>query len=90
MTTCPRCTTVLPPNGDTCPSCGKAVAGAALMAPTHEARMPTSATLVLLFAFTVAALGLLFASQATLGPTIVGIACLLGITARMVQASHQK
>ena len=45
------------------------------------------AIIVLLAAFGIAAVALLFTSQATLGPTVMGLALLLGITARMMQAS---
>jgi membrane-bound ClpP family serine protease len=44
---------------------------------------------LILFSITIGAIGLLFASQATAGPTIVGFACLLAIYARCAQAEQQ-
>lgn len=46
---------------------------------------------MLLLAFGTAFIALVLSSQATLGTTVVGIACLLGIVARMMQAQkHQR
>lgn len=51
--------------------------------------MPASAILMLLFACGTGFIGLAVSSQATLGPSIVGIACLMGIIARIMQAQKQ-
>jgi hypothetical protein len=40
-------------------------------------------------ALIVGVVGLLFTSRATAGPTIVGLACLIGILARIAQAHRQ-
>jgi hypothetical protein len=46
---------------------------------------------LIIFSIPIGLIGLLFASQATAGPTIVGFACLLAIYARCAQAEqHQK
>jgi hypothetical protein len=47
------------------------------------------AVLCLLAAFAAAFFGLVLASQATIGVGLVGVGCLLGITARMLQAEWQ-
>jgi hypothetical protein len=47
--------------------------------------------LMILVALAAAGLGLLFSSQATVGVSLVAIACLAGIFARIAQASlHRK
>jgi hypothetical protein len=44
---------------------------------------------LLIFSIAIGLIGLLFASQATAGPTIVAFACLLAIYARCAQADQQ-
>lgn len=46
-------------------------------------------SILILLAIVCAAAGLLFASQATFGVALVGIACLLAILARIAQADRQ-
>jgi hypothetical protein len=45
--------------------------------------------ILLMFSMIIGVIGLLFASQATAGPTIVAFACLLAIYARCAQADQQ-
>jgi protein-S-isoprenylcysteine O-methyltransferase Ste14 len=85
-TTCPQCSKPLPPYGDTCPHCGASVAGAALLAQPERYGMTTGPILLLLLAVCVGVFGLLFSSQASAGPAVVGFGCLLAIVARMLQA----
>lgn len=50
--------------------------------------MSAGSGLCLILAYGVAFFGLVLASQATIGVALVGVACLLGITARMIQAQY--
>lgn len=58
-----------------------------MIAPTPKGGSTTFAILVGIAAFGVALFAFLFTSQATAGPTIMGFALLLGIYARLLQAS---
>lgn len=63
--------------------------GADLLAPEHrKVGVPASAIMWLLVAFGVAFLGIVFTGSAVAGPTLMGFACLLGITARILQAGY--
>jgi hypothetical protein len=53
-----------------------------------ESRPMSAGSGLCLVAYGVAFFGLMLASQATLGVAVVGVACLLGITARMIQAQY--
>jgi uncharacterized paraquat-inducible protein A len=89
MWNCPNCGKSIQKTAATCPHCGVDIATA--IANYRPKAMPAGAILMLLLACGAAFLGLVLSSQATLGPAVVGIACLLGIIARIMQAqAHQR
>lgn len=91
--TCPNCQTAVRPHDRVCGACGARLDGAAMLAHSQDELHGAEGTRNLLVQFLIfcavtgGLLGLLFASQATLGAAMVGYAVLLAVLARLAQAN---
>lgn len=91
---CPFCQATIARTDKTCPHCQRPLTGKAMQqtAAGLAARgapdgFPAIAALMLVAALGACGLGLLFASQATIGVAAVAVGCVLAVWARMLQAS---